>query len=755
MIPRATYRLQFNRAFTFEDAAALVPYLADLGVSHLYASPWLQARAGSEHGYDIIDPAAFNPELGGGPGFERLHAALKMRGLGHILDFVPNHMGIAEADNAWWLDVLEWGRASPYADWFDIDWTPDDADLRNKLLLPFLGDHYGTVLERGELQPRFDPANGTFSVWYFDHRFPLAPHTYAVPIRAAATADPGAAQTLDVLAQAAEQLRIRAGTAAPAAARIREQATAFQARLASELPLHAALQRGAAALAVRPEQPSTARSLHLLLERQAWRLAYWRVAADEINYRRFFDINGLAGLRVENPRVFERIHVLVARLLEEGKLDGLRIDHLDGLFDPAQYCRRMRRLVRRPFYLVVEKILARHEQLRADWPIEGTTGYDFLNQVAGLLVDARSEPVLTRAYQRFTRDARDFDEVLYPAKQQIVRNRLSSELHVLARQLHRIARRHPRTRDYTLQGLTVALAEAVAAFPVYRTYVDARGASPDDRRDIAWAVAQARKRWDRPGGEVFGFIEAALTADLAQMPGYGCRRVLRFAMKFQQYTSPVMAKGFEDTALYRYPRLLCLNDVGGDPRQFGMSVAAFHHANQQRARQWPHAMLATATHDTKRGEDVRARVAALASIPVEWGHEVRHWARLNRPWKLPVQERAAPSPADEYLLYQTLIGAWPIELMEGAWDEGVAAKFVARIQAYMTKALREAKLNSSWNNPDTGYEDATTRFVARILDRDTGRLFLEAFLPLQRRVAELGVHNSLVQLVLKLTCPGV
>jgi (1->4)-alpha-D-glucan 1-alpha-D-glucosylmutase len=598
MITRATYRLQFNGELTFADAAALVPYLADLGISHLYASPWLQARAGSEHGYDIIDHAAFNPELGGEAGFEVLHTALKAHGLGQILDFVPNHMGIAQADNAWWLDVLAWGRASPYADWFDIDWSPADAGLRNKLLLPFLGDHYGAVLERGELEPRFDPAGGTFSVWYFGHRFPLAPHTYGVPIRAAATIDADAAQTLDVLAQAAEQLRIRAGTAAPAAARIREQAAAFQARLASDEPLHAALQRGAAALAVQAEKPSTARSLHLLLERQAWRLAYWRVAADEINYRRFFDINGLAGLRVENPRVFERIHVLVARLLEQGMLDGLRIDHLDGLFDPAQYCRRLRRRVRRPFYLVVEKILARHEQLRADWPVEGTTGYDFLNQVIGLLVDARSEAVLTRAYQRFTRDDRDFDQVLYPAKRQIIRNRLSSELHVLARQLHRIARRHPRTRDYTLQGVTLALAEVVAAFPVYRTYVDAHGATQDDRRDIAWAVAQARKRWERPGGEVFDFIEAALTRDLAQVPGYGRRRVLRFAMKFQQYTSPVMAKGFEDTALYRYHRLACLNDVGGDPRQFGVSVAAFHRASQQRARQWPHAMLATATHDT-------------------------------------------------------------------------------------------------------------------------------------------------------------
>jgi (1->4)-alpha-D-glucan 1-alpha-D-glucosylmutase len=752
MTPRATYRLQFNRELTFADAAALVPYLADLGISHLYASPWLKARAGSEHGYDIIDHAAFNPELGGEAGFEDLHTALKAHGLGHILDFVPNHMGIAQADNGWWLDVLEWGQASPYADWFDIDWMPADRALRNKVLLPFLGDHYGAVLERGELEPRFDPARGTFSVWYFEHRFPLAPHTYAEFFRAAAQEGNASASAMAGLVDAAKRLRLRPGTVR-GAAQIRREADALKAWLAGNPSLHETLRRAAAAFAVHPDQPIGAAPLHRLLERQAYRLAYWRVAADEINYRRFFDINGLAALRVENPDVFAQIHTLVVRLLEDGKLDGLRIDHLDGLFDPAQYCRRLRRLVRRPFYLVVEKILARHERLRADWAIEGTTGYDFLNQVNGLLVDASSERALTRAYERFVGGPRNFDEIVYASKKQIIRNRLSGELHVLARQLHRIAQRHPRTRDYTLQGLTKALEEVVAAFPVYRTYVDARGANADDRRDIAWAIAQARKRWQSSGGEIFAFLESALTTDLSREAGYRRRRVLRFAMQLQQYTSPVMAKGVEDTALYRCHRLAGLNEVGSDPRQFGLTVAAFHRANQERARDWPQAMLATATHDTKRGEDVRARLAALTEVAGDWSLAVRRWARLNRAWKQSVDERLVPGPNDEYLLYQTLVGAWPVGLAE--WDETAASEWVTRIQAYMTKALREGKTESSWSDPDQAYEDATSHFIARILDRNSGRLFLDAFLPLQQRIAELGVHKSLVQLALKLTCPGV
>ncbi len=749
-IPRATYRLQFNRDFTFADAAKLAPYLAELGISHLYASPWLKARAGSTHGYDIIDHSAFNPELGGKTRFGRLQRALRAHGLGHILDFVPNHMGIAQADNAWWLDILEWGRASPFADYFDIAWTSPDPQLRNKVLLPFLGDHYGRVLEAGELQPRFDRATGTFSVWYHEHRFPLAPRTYAVPMHAAH------APELESMADAFARLRIRASASPRRTAEVRARAAELNAQLAHATALHPALERGAAALCGEVGKPQSFLPLHRVLERQGYRLAFWRVAADEINYRRFFDINGLAGIRIENRDLFDHVHRLVARLLAEGALDGLRIDHIDGLFDPAQYLRRVRRLTTRPFYLVVEKILARHERLRG-WPVEGTTGYDFMNEVNGLLVQRAGKVALTRTYRRVIGHEADFDAIVHAARRQIARGQLSSELHVLAREIDRIAERNPRTRDYTLQGFTHALEEVVAAFPVYRTYVDPRGADADDRRDITWAIARARRRWQQPGADIFDFIESVLTCDLvaAAGSGYPRKQVRRFAMRFQQYTAPVMAKTFEDTAFYRYHRLIGLNEVGGDPRRFGLSVTAFHHANAARAECWPHAMLATATHDSKRGEDARARLAVLSTMPREWREAVQRWAHLNQRWKKKIDGAPAPDRNDEYLLYQTLIGAWPVELMDGHWDAAVAARFIDRIQACMTKALREAKVHSAWTRPDEPYEQATADFVARVLDRNGARPFLDAFLPLQGRVAERGVDNALVQLALKLTCPGV
>ncbi|HET6725028.1 MAG TPA: malto-oligosyltrehalose synthase [Gammaproteobacteria bacterium] len=758
-VPRATYRLQFNRDFTFADAERLVPYLAQLGISHLYASPWLKARAGSLHGYDIIDHNQFNPEVGSAEDFERLSLTLKRHGLGHILDFVPNHMGIAEADNVWWLDVLEWGRASPYSDYFDIDWTPTDPRLRNKVLLPFLGDHYGRVLEAGHLEPRFDMQSGTFSVWYFEHRFPIAPRDYEIVLRAAVEAGEAPVELM-TLAEQFAGLRTTATMSARRIAETRNRAMELKTRLATlaagEPAILSAIEAGIAALAGHAGGPETFRALHRLLERQAYRLAYWRVAADEINYRRFFDINALAGIRIENPQLFDVAHRLVGRLLAEGRLDGLRLDHIDGLFDPAEYCRRLVSRIDRPFYISIEKILARHEHLR-DWPIAGTTGYDFMNQVNGLLIDSDGEAAMTRTYYRFVGREIDLPELIYQAKRQVIDTKLSSELHVLARDLNRIAERHWNTRDYTLESLTAALRQVVACFPVYRTYVDARGASADDRRDISWAIAQARRRWEGPEEDIFDFVEAALTADLVSETGsgYNRREVVHFAMKFQQYTSPVMAKGFEDTVLYRYDRLIGLNDVGGDPGRFGISVAAFHHANGERAEYWPHAQLTTATHDTKRGEDVRARLAILAATPAEWNRHVRYWARSNRRRKQSVNDQPAPDRNDEYLLYQTLIGAWPVELLADEWNADAAARFVERVQGYMNKAIREAKRHSSWTNPDAAYEQAVADFVVRIIDPDGGSLFLDDFLPFAREVAAAGVDASLVQLTLKLTCPGV
>jgi (1->4)-alpha-D-glucan 1-alpha-D-glucosylmutase len=767
-IPGATYRLQLTRDFTFDDVSRVVPYLAALGITHLYLSPYFAARPGSQHGYDITDHNALNPELGGSDGFENMVAALADSGLGHIVDFVPNHMGIGRADNVWWLDVLEWGRASPYAGYFDIDWEPTDRHLHNKVLLPFLGGHYGGELEAGKLAPRFDAPSGTYSVWYFEHRFPIAVSHYADLLRlafdAAGTGRGAETSVADALAPLAERFeRLFAGGYLTPAHERHAEARNLQAQLADlacgQPAIAEALARGVASLAGHREDPESFRPLHRLLERQHYRLAYWRVASDEINYRRFFSINDLAGIRVENPDLFAAIHRLVASLVSSGKLQGLRIDHVDGLFDPGEYCARLQALVAsapdRPKsrYIVIEKILARHERLRADWPVAGTTGYDVIGQLNGLLIDARQEVAATRNYERFVRREPDFDELLRDSKHLVMDTMLGSELGVLATDLHRIAQRHWNSRDYTWDGLRWALRAVIACFPVYRTYVTAHGISADDRRDIEWAIARARKEWRGLGQEILDFIHAVLTTDLAQMPMNEAARdeIIRFAMKFQQYTGPVMAKGLEDTTFYRYHRLISLNEVGGDPRQFGLSIAAFHHANQERAREWPHAMLATATHDTKRGEDVRARVAVLSEIPAEWAQASGRWAKLNERHKQEFDGRPAPGRNDEYLLYQTLVGALPPDFTA----ESDGASFSERLQAYMTKAAREAKERTSWDNPNTDYEAALGPFITRILDPVRGRPFLRHFLPFQARVARLGMLNSLVQTTLKLTAPGV
>ena len=659
--PCATYRLQFSRDFTFRDAERLVPYLHALGVSHIYASPYLKARSGSSHGYDITDYNALNPEIGDAADFDAMVAALARHGMGQILDIVPNHMGIGRADNTWWLDVLEWGRASPYADYFDIGWNAPNPNLSGKLLLPFLGDHYGAVLEAAEMVPAFDAQEGSFSVWYHEHRFPLAPQTYTAILAAAGG---GGDEKLASLAAAFRQFR-------PASAGKRTQA-AMRARagdlkqelarvVAAEPRLRSAIDRALHHLGGVSGDPASFVPLHRLLERQHYRLAYWRVAADEINYRRFFDINELAGVRMERAEVFETAHRLVLHLFAEGKIDGLRIDHIDGLFDPLQYCMRLQRRLseargndERP-YLVVEKILAQHESLRSDWPIDGETGYRALNLINGLFVEGRAERAIDRAYGRFVGRHPDFDTVLYECKKQVMDTMLAGELQVLAVALDAISEANWRTREFTLAGLRAAIREVVACFPVYRTYVTERGASAEDRRDIDWAVALARRRSQDRETTIFDFIHGALTTDIARKRArtFNRRAVISFAMKFQQFTGPVTAKAMEDTAFYRYTRLLSLNEVGGDPRRFGTTVTAFHHLNQERARLTPHTMVATATHDTKRGEDVRARINGLTEFPAEWGRRLRRWSMLNKSAKSELEGAPAPSADDEYLLYQT------------------------------------------------------------------------------------------------------
>jgi (1->4)-alpha-D-glucan 1-alpha-D-glucosylmutase len=735
---RATYRLQFHKGFTFRDAEALVAYLARLGISHVYASPLMEARPGSTHGYDIVNHNRLNPEIGAEDQFAGLVAALKTHGMGLILDIVPNHMGIGGADNAWWLDVLEWGEASSYAAYFDINWDPLREDLKGRVLLPVLGDQYGAVLERGEISLRFDPHEGSFSAWYYNHRFPISPHSYPVILRRAGSA------LADLEREFAALRRLEAEPA-------RCRAAELKCRMAAESAAFTdAIAAAVQAFAGTPGRPASFRRLHRLLEEQAYRIANWRVAAEEINYRRFFNINDLAGLRVEQPELFDATHRLVFGMIDHGQVDGLRIDHIDGLFDPAAYCTALHERGGAALYILVEKILARYERL-PNWPIDGSTGYDFTNQVLALFVDSNSEAAMTRLYRRLTGQSESFDEVLYASKKRIMQVNLASEMNVLARRFHRLSMSDWRTRDFTFKAMLSALEEVISAFPVYRTYVSERGCGADDRRYIDWAIGLAKTRW-RPGETtILDFIHGVLTADL---PGHRqSPDVLRTAMQFQQVTGPVMAKALEDTAFYRYFRLLALNEVGGDPRRFGMSAAAFHHLTLERARLWPHAMLATATHDTKRGEDGRLRIALLSEIPREWGRRVAHWLRVNRRHRSEIAGAAVPGRNTEFLFYQMLVGAWPVDL--DPTDAAAVAALAERIEAAMIKSVREGKEHSSWSYSDEDYEAGLRRFVRGALDAARTNPFLADFAGFVATLSRPAAIASLAQLVLKLTVPGV
>ncbi|MBU0750610.1 MAG: malto-oligosyltrehalose synthase [Gammaproteobacteria bacterium] len=772
VIPRATYRLQFNRDFTFAQATALASYLAELGVSHCYASPYLRARPGSGHGYDIVDHAALNPEIGSPQDYEDFVAALKANGLGQILDVVPNHMGVMGADNAWWLDVLENGPASAWGAFFDIDWEPLNPGLKGKVLLPLLGDHYGTVLNRGELRLDFDAARGEFSLFYYQHRLPLDPATYPrivghrrEHLAAALGEDDERYVELQTLLTTLGHLPART-EANPARMAERQRDKEVHKR-------HLAALAGACAdiahhiadnVAEFNGQPNDAASfdlLHELVQLQGYRLAFWRVASDEINYRRFFDINDLAALRMDEPAVFEATHRFVLDLLAQGKIEGLRIDHPDGLYDPGRYFRRLQQAAAGkplaageplPLYLVIEKILAEHERLPDDWPIHGATGYRFANLVNNLFVDSGAERRISRIYTDFSGAEGDFEELAYEAKKLIMHTALSSELNVLATRLARIAAASRDTCDYTLNGLRDALIEVVACFPVYRSYVANGRLSADDRRHIAWAVAVAKKKSPAADTGIHDFLQSVLTTDIARGRSASFReRVQAFAMKFQQFSSPVMAKGVEDTSFYRYHRLSSLNDVGGEPRRFGISVAAFHGATRERATRWPHNMLATSTHDSKRSEDVRARINVLSEMPAAWKLMLKRWNRLNRGRKREIDGVEAPSRNEEYLLYQTLIGTWPLDLP----DEAALAFYRGRIEAYMIKALREAKEHSSWVNVNADYEAAMSGFVQGLLAPGEKNLFLADFVPVVQPIARHGLLNALSQTLVKLASPGV
>lgn len=767
--PWATYRLQFNRDFTFSQALEIIPYLQALGISHVYASPCLKARSGSAHGYDIVDHNALNPEIGDREDFETFVATLHRYGMGLILDIVPNHMGVGGSDNVWWLDVLEKGEASPYAGFFDIDWCPVKEELRAKVLVPLLGDHYGRVLENGELKLAFDPERGEFNVYYYEHQLPIAPETYPLILtykieRLTQHASASSVLISDWWKLIADFEQLRKLRDAPA--EHGQTSISCKQRLAHLARSRLVESHIAHLVSLFNGIPGQAKSfdlLHQLLERQSFRSAFWRVASDEINYRRFFDINDLACLRQENPEVFEATHRFVLELVNSGQVDGLRIDHPDGLSDPIGYCRCLKEKLAEADggetqadgaggYLIVEKILAAYEPLHEDWQVQGTTGYEFATLVNGLFVYAGSERALTRRYARFIRYRPDFDELLYRCKRLIIRSQLSSGLTVLSNMLNGIAQSDRYTRDYTLNGLREALIEVVACFPVYRTYVRENSVTEEDRRFVKWAIAQAKKRSPAADVSIFDFIHDLLLLEKLEGKSLDYRaNVLHFAMKMQQYTAPVMAKALEDTAFYIYNRLASLNEVGGDPRRFSVTPAAFHHANQERRQRWPYSMLSTSTHDSKRSEDVRARIDVLSELPHEWGEQLARWSRLNRSKKRLANDLPAPSRNDEYLLYQTLLGAWPLEM----GDEEDLAAFRERIEAYMLKAAKEAKVNTSWINPNEEYEQGLTLFIRGLLGRLHNNRFLADFLPFQRRVMHFGLLNSLSQTLLKLTAPGV
>ena len=783
-VPISTYRLQVHHQFPLTAAAAVVPYLSRLGIGACYTAPYFTAAAGSLHGYDVSNHNEINPELGGEAAQREFVDALRRHDLGHIVDFVPNHMGIGGGGNAWWNDVLENGPSSPTAKFFDIDWAPQKAELLAKLLLPILGDQYGNVLERAELQLVF--REGGLRLTYFEHELPInprqAPRVYRLAVESL-TAELGADslhlhEFLSILASLENMPAYTEQAPDRIAERQREKevAKARLSRLVQESPaVGEQIVEAVRAVNGTPGHPESFDALHALLESQAYRLSYWRTASHEINYRRFFDVNTLAGLRVEEPAVFCATHALLGRLLHDGSVQGVRIDHPDGLFDPKRYFENLQALARRPgdadggppLYVVAEKILSAGEKLPPAWPVHGTTGYDFLNDLNGIFIDAAQGRRVRRVYAKLTGSSLPFDDVLYEAKQLIMGTAMSSELHVLAHMLDRIGENNRRSRDFTLESLRDVIREVVACFPVYRTYVDEAGWTPADRGVVEQAISRARRRNAAMESSFFDFFRevvlprgpddaAAPRAGGERRGGYPpadineTRARLRFAMKLQQYTGPVQAKGLEDTAFYRYNVLLSVNEVGGDPSRIGRSVEAFHQNNAHRAREWPFDMLTTATHDTKVGEDVRARINVISELPDEWGREVGKWMRINRPHRQIVDGDPAPDRNDEYRLYQILLGAWPLAPVDDPDRD-----FIDRISAYMLKAVREAKVHTSWLTTNQAYEDALTRFVEGILSEPGASKFLTAFLPFQRRVASIGMLNSLSQVVLKLGSPGV
>jgi (1->4)-alpha-D-glucan 1-alpha-D-glucosylmutase len=804
-IPRATYRLQFHPGFNFRHAESLVPYLEELGISDLYASPFFKPCDAEGAGYDVCDHKEFNPAIGTAEDFNALSQTLQSRAMGLILDLVPNHMGIS-GGNPWWMDVLENGPSSPFSCYFDIDLQPVKPELKNKVLLPILEDQYGRVLESGKF--RLDLEEGAFFIHYYDHRLPVAPRTYSrilkLPLEDLTRTlgkENEHLQEYQSILTALGYLPSQTDLSPEKLEERMREKEVIKRRIAAlyqnSMEVRRAIDEAIQSFNGRPGEEASFDHLDGLIGDQAYRPAFWRVAADEINYRRFFDINHLAAIRMELPQVFAEAHHLVYRLLREGKVTGLRIDHPDGLWNPARYFQQLQKhfifqIVRSqiaaegeslgvsleteeldwlaelekkrptipwPLYVIAEKILSEGESLPRDWAVYGTTGYDFLNEVNGLFVDRGNLRAMDRVYSQFTGTSIHFGNLVNSWKKMIMLVSLASEVGALSHQLERISEKNRRYRDFTLNSLTFVLREIIAGLPVYRTYITGPENVPArDREYIETAVKEAKRRNPRTAEEVFDFVrDTLLLRNLDDFQEGDRGHLIDFVMKFQQITGPVMAKGLEDTSFYIYNRLVSLNEVGGHPEHFGFSAEDFHARNRDRRRDWPFSLLATSTHDTKRSEDVRARINVLSEIPGEWRAAVSRWSRWNVPKKTPVDGRPAPDRNDEYLLYQTLVGAWPMEKPgeSPAFSAEDFSRFRERIAAYMHKATLEAKVHTSWVNPNEEYDRAVRNFVMQVLDDRRKNRFLGDLQAFARRVAFFGRWNSLSQVLLKLTCPGV
>lgn len=771
--PLATYRLQFNPSFLFRDATSLVPYLHDLGISHLYASPIFQARPGSTHGYDVTNPLALNPELGTRADFDALVAELQAHGMGLVLDIVPNHMA-AGPDNPWWTDLLENGATSPYARFFDVDWRAETGGrlLQGKVLVPILGGTYGEILERGELQVGYDRAG--FHLAYWDNRLPIDPGTYGRLLNRPGAdrhaGGPTEDEAFDELAEIAlriARLPPRYESDPPTAAHRRQEAAAIKRELWALYSRSAAIRSwidaNLRAVNGHPGDPHSFDRLDDLLGEQVYEVAFWRLAARKINYRRFFDINELVGVRVEDPAVFEATHAFVLQLIRERKAQGLRIDHVDGLHDPLGYLERLQAAIREvlgdgatgaadePFWLVVEKILVGDETLRAEWPVAGTTGYDFLNHVNLVLVDRDGVAAIDRTYHGFTGDETTFADLARAKKRWVMEQLFPGETRALGAHLTLLGEDDRHGRDVVPEEFRHALVAATGSFPVYRTYVRRHEVDAEDEARLEGAIEDGRQHNPAIAPEAFQFLRRVLRLDYSSTALDETRDSwLRFVMRWQQFTGPIMAKSLEDTTFYLYNRLVSLNEVGGDPVEpdTGRTIEGFHERMQARARDHPHTMNASSTHDTKRSEDVRARISVLSEIPAEWEARLVEWSAVNAPRKRVVDDIPVPDASQESLLYQVLLGAWPLHGAE-------VPEFHERVKTFMTKAAREGKTHTSWVSPNEAHEAALVAFIDRILEPGAANPFLESFRIFQQRVAFHGMLNALSQTLLKITAPGL